>query len=432
MINMNVIDKFLDGYLENSTIKGYRSGLNIYFKIIKVNPNEYIKQKRDFEADILKFWKSQQHLAGKTITNRLTAIRQFLEENNIDLSPKFWKKLKRRSKPNKSITIDRVPTPLELRRILQHGDPMIRAITLIASSSGMRIGEILKLNPDDIDYNSKPTKINLRAEITKTKTSRITFISNESTEALQEWLKIKKEWFRVAIAKSGNICEKNPNDKRLFPINHSSYTKKWHRCLRLTRLNQRDKNSNIHVLHIHTLRKYFETRMSFAGVPEAIYQELEGHEGYLNGSYKRYTEEELKEAYLKGLPNLLVFETLPLEHNERITKIEEKDKEIEELRKTQEELTKQMEEMRYDFMFRKELNFGGELYKRLSLDKMKLIQQKMKELKNKGKSIDKTEIPELKDENVIMGKGIPLAIYEKTGQKYNDKKYMKGWKELYD
>ena len=49
---------------------------------------------------------------------------------------------------------------------------------------------------------------------------------------------------------------------------------------------------------------------SLSQIPtEAIYQQLEGHEGYLNGSYKRYTEQELAEYYKKGVKNLLVFET---------------------------------------------------------------------------------------------------------------------------
>jgi len=38
-------------------------------------------------------------------------------------------------------------------------------------------------------------------------------------------------------------------------------------------------------------------------------QQLQGHEGYLSRSYKRYTERELAEAYQKGVGALLVFET---------------------------------------------------------------------------------------------------------------------------
>ena len=67
---------------------------------------------------------------------------------------------------------------------------------------------------------------------------------------------------------------------------------------------------------------------SAPGIPEAIYQQLEGHEGYLNGAYKRYTEEELRKYYLKGMNELLIFETTP--------DLTETNKEIEELKKDKE------------------------------------------------------------------------------------------------
>jgi len=340
MIIMNVIDKFLISNFEaESTIKNYRSSLNMYFKILKVNPDDYFKGNRDYKADVKTFWMSISKNAPKTRLNRLSAIKNFLEEYDIDLPSKFWKKLKKRMQgSSRAITIDRIPTPYELRQILQHGDSMTRAITLIASSSGMRIGEILSILPTDVDFDSNPTKITIRGILTKSGDPRITFISNEATEALKEWLKVKDEWQRVAIAKSRNICEKNPDDKRLFPINHSSYTKKWTRLLTKSKLAKRDPNSGILTLHTHVLRKYFETRMSLASVPEAVYQQLEGHEGYLDGSYKRYTEEELKQAYLKGLPSILVFESKP--------DLTETHKEIDDLKKENAEMQKMMEEMK--------------------------------------------------------------------------------------
>ena len=72
--------------------------------------------------------------------------------------------------------------------------------------------------------------------------------------------------------------------------------------------------------------------MSYSGIPEAVYQKLEGHEGYLSNSYKRYTEQELAEAYQKGVKSLLVFETAPdlTGINEEL---KEKDKRIEDLEK---------------------------------------------------------------------------------------------------
>jgi len=55
----------------------------------------------------------------------------------------------------------------------------------------MRIGEALQLKLDDVDLNSDPVRVNLRAEISKSGNMRISFISSEAKEAVAEWLKVR-------------------------------------------------------------------------------------------------------------------------------------------------------------------------------------------------------------------------------------------------
>ena len=145
---MNKIEKFLNQY-DASTRKTYGYHLKLYFKVIKANPDTYFSRKRNYEADIDKFWKHQKQYTKSICSRngRVNAVKQLLIENDIELSQKFWKKLKRstKDKGNKPITLDRTPTRYELRRIILEGKPIGRAISLIASSSGMRIGEIVQL-----------------------------------------------------------------------------------------------------------------------------------------------------------------------------------------------------------------------------------------------------------------------------------------------
>jgi len=58
------------------------------------------------------------------------------------------------------------------------------------ASSGMRIGEALQLELDDLNLNSYPAKIYIRGEYTKSGNPRIAFIFSEAKEAVEEWLKI--------------------------------------------------------------------------------------------------------------------------------------------------------------------------------------------------------------------------------------------------
>ena len=52
-----------------------------------------------------------------------------------------------------------------------------RTLTLILSSSGMRVGEALSLKVSEIDVDRNPVRINLKAANTKTKKKRITLES---------------------------------------------------------------------------------------------------------------------------------------------------------------------------------------------------------------------------------------------------------------
>jgi integrase len=85
--------------------------------------------------------------------------------------------------------LDKVPSNAELRRILSHMDVKGKSLFLVLASSGMRIGEALRLKVEDVDLTSDPPKINIRGEYTKTGNPRIAFISFEARESLEEWLK---------------------------------------------------------------------------------------------------------------------------------------------------------------------------------------------------------------------------------------------------
>jgi len=71
-------------------------------------------------------------------------------------------------------------------RLLNNVSAKLRTIILVATASGMRIGEILQLKLSDIDFDSKPIRIKIRAETTKTRESRETFLTTEATNSLKD------------------------------------------------------------------------------------------------------------------------------------------------------------------------------------------------------------------------------------------------------
>jgi len=348
---MNIIENFLASFEKKNTIKNYRSHLNIYFEFIGSKPDDYFNSGREYEQDFIDFAHNIRDKSPCTRAARLNAIKQFLEENDILLSRKTLKKTTMRIK-NRARSLDVIPKNEELKQILSHGTAKDRALFLMCASSGMRIQEeVLQLEIDDIPSlksieNGKqpefPIKVYVRQEISKNDIPRICFISQECWHELIEWMKERTDYLEQAVRKSP--YKKNPDDKRIFPHNYVTASKCWNRLLRKSGFDEKDKTTGWYRMHIYTLRKFFETRMSVAGVPEAMYQQLEGHEGYLNGVYKRYTEQELAETYLKGEKNLLIFET---SSDERINHLDEQLKEVTQDNK---ELQRQLNDIRMEML----------------------------------------------------------------------------------
>ena len=229
----------------------------------------------------------------------------------MEPSNKFWKGLRKskKDKGNRPITLDRSPTRKELRRIILEGRPMARAMFLIASSSGMRIGEILQLLPEDVILKHDPPMINIRAEYTKTGAPRTVFISNEALEALEAWYNKRDSWIETATKKLGAIrIYDYSKDPRIFPIHRSMCSVMWNNMLRKANLDERDLTTGTRKLHIHTLRKYFRTNLTYAGMPLDVVEALMGHSGYLTDAYQRYSIEQLAEMYKKAVNSISIFE----------------------------------------------------------------------------------------------------------------------------
>jgi len=245
----------------------------------------------------------------KTIRTALAAVKMFLLENDIEIPQKFWIKLRRRMKGTRAQTQETIPTNHQLKEILQHGETKARALFLLLSSSGMRIQEALHLTTNDINMSTTPAIINIRGETTKTGNRRTTFMSQEAKEALKAWLKERDQYLNNAITKSKFKTKKPTKDTRLFPFAYDNARVMWKRLLERAGYYETDPTTRITKMRIHTLRKYFRTRMSTAGIPEGIIEALLGHEEYITHIYRQFTDQDLAKFYQKGEEKLIVFET---------------------------------------------------------------------------------------------------------------------------
>jgi hypothetical protein len=226
-------------------------------------------------------------------------------ENGVELPGLFWRRLRGRKKGSRALTLDKVPSNAELRKVLNHMPIHGKALYLCLASSGMRIGEALKLQLNDIELDKDPPIIHIRGEYTKTGNNRVAFISHEASESLAEWLKVRDSYLGSASKKSSRY-EKFTQDDRLFPFQNNTAYMIWTNALRKARFLEKDRATNRHTVHPHVLRKFFRTKLG-SMIPVDVAEALMGHEGYLTEVYRRYSTEDLAKFYKQGEGALTIF-----------------------------------------------------------------------------------------------------------------------------
>jgi integrase len=308
---MGRVDRFLELYPNKNTAKNYRQSIRLFFRSVygegdfRAQAEQYFEEDRDYERDLQDFLTSLNGRPPKTIRLRISCVKMFLLENNMELSQKSWRRLRRRIKGNRARTIDTVPSNEELKRIVHHLPINGKALYLTLASSGMRIGEALQLQLDDVDLTTDPVKMTIRGEYTKTGNPRIAFVSNEAKESLVDWLRTRADYLTRAVRRSHRY-EKSEDDTRLFCFGRATARMMWHNALEKAGLDQRDPSTRFHRRHNHVLRKFFRTKMGSV-IPVDVAEALMGHEGYLTEVYRRYSVEDLAKFYKQGEHALHMF-----------------------------------------------------------------------------------------------------------------------------
>ncbi|MEM0253239.1 MAG: tyrosine-type recombinase/integrase [Candidatus Bathyarchaeia archaeon] len=355
------IQDWLKTYGEERTRRVFYSGLkafmeylyNVKFKngvdeSLEAYAASYLREcrdgKRDWFKDLLGFAAYLHDRPPKTAHTYLGAVKNWIEFSlDVELTRKQSKLLRGRlPKGNKARTEEDELSREKLRRLLSHMPLHGKALFLLLASSGIRISEALSLKLDDLDLNSDPVIVRVRGEYTKAGDAYYSFISKEAREILVEWLKQRDKYLEAAVNRGRGLAKlgrgmKQPSDDRVFPFSVKTAEAIWINALRKAELESRDKSTGRRTLHIHMLRKFFQSQMKYAGVPEDIVEALIGHSGYLDEAYRRYSREQMAEWYKKGEPYLLV--NVPREIAEIQTHFQN---EVEELHRRVEDLTKKL------------------------------------------------------------------------------------------
>ena len=121
---MSKVKNFLENYNNTGTKKNLWNAINKYFQSIYEEATienldeiaeKYFSENRDYERDLQDFVTSLNGMAPLTVKHKVSSIMTFLLENDVELPQKFWKKVSRRIKGSRALTLDRIPTNSEFK-----------------------------------------------------------------------------------------------------------------------------------------------------------------------------------------------------------------------------------------------------------------------------------------------------------------------------
>lgn len=277
------------------------TGMVVFCSYLRMLPNEVVDSVRSRDVysvldGYVDWMVNECKFAPNTLRNHLSVVKKFLGFSNLEISNE-----KMRAKVELpryyAVTRDRAPSPEELKRIVMHTDVRGKALTTMLASSGMRIGELLSLRVKDIDFGKNPTTVYLRAEVTKDRQARYCFISDEAATFLREFLgeRTGDADSYVFLTSNRGRAHKTGNS----PMTYWNADEIFSRALKASNLEEKDDNGR-DIIHIHSLRKFFFSQL----VPvlgREVVEALMGHKAFLDSSYRRFTEKQMGEFYLKGM-----------------------------------------------------------------------------------------------------------------------------------
>lgn len=271
---------------------------------------------------------------------RVRGVKKWLQLNRVEMD---WQKIQAEILPGEEVVVsDRMPTKVELKQLLNMGSLRDRVMILVSTSSGLRVGALATLKLGDVALEEEIPRIVVKRKPGRKVSRRMkgfaTFITPEAKTMLQQYVKHRESLGEQITDESPIITSERENELGNF-LNSMYLSNHWRRLLKRAHLATKN-GGPWHDIHLHTLRKYFETQCTNAGVKTAYREFWMGHRGrYLEESYFRGEVETHIEEYRKAVPYLNILAPEPQDYKALVEKVrfleangKHKETEIEKLR----------------------------------------------------------------------------------------------------
>lgn len=325
IVTINNFERFVGELYEEKTIESVIEELKI---LKKTEEERYLDALYDLLQEWIN-WNTEQEIESSTQRTFFSYLRNYLYYRGIKTNQQD---IKENLKFGKKIHVERHPLSQEEYRMIIDAirNPKRKALFLLLGSSGMRIGEAMQLKKKDLDVSQERIKVNIPAEITKTRKGRSTYMSRETEKMLKPFLDDYAD--DDFIFDFGSTTDKSMRSAR--------ESNNLRTVLKRLNLDDRYPSNNHGKITTHSFRAYFFT-LATRRHGENYAHRLTGHSGYLM-QYDRMTEEEKLDMYIELEQDLMIYDQTKNELE--IEKLQKDNKELTQLRQELRELKKQRDE----------------------------------------------------------------------------------------
>ena len=324
-----VVQDKIEVYLERkfrtsrsfATRNAYRIAINRFIDFVRIHYNLdfstlllQIKESKRDPIDILDDYYShlsegEKRLSNSTICLYFIVAKDFLNSLGCKI---YSEDIRQRFRlPKKTQVYEEGITKETINRIIRFSNPKLATAILMICSSGMRISEMVQLRLEDIDVAKSPTTIRIRAETAKTRETRITCISSEATNALQDYIERYHITSKFLFLKNFHETEE-VFVKDVICIRQSLERQIKRVLENIPELNKKNENGR-NAIHFHAFRAWFKTQVTDAHQSDFA-ESLMGHKS-LKLVYYRQNAKARAETYLGIEHALTIADTEKIDEN---------------------------------------------------------------------------------------------------------------------
>lgn len=301
LINNFVEDCKLRGITEESTVR-YKSTVSIFSNFLRKKNKSVLNIDKNILRDFIAYIQKDKKLSHKTLENYFSALSSFYEyltyeemvKNNpvLPVRKRYLRVYKEDSRPDGE---RQCPSVEDVSGFINSiANIRDKAIATLLAKTGIRRGELISSDVDDIKWKNQSIKLKPTAK----RSNRIVFFDDECARVLEAWLRTRnkiapKNCKALFVNNAGERLDRNGLYKNF---------NKW--AVRYGLHNPKSDRIEEH-FSPHCLRHWFTTHLVRNGMRREYIKELRGDARKdAMDIYNHIDLEDLRKAYLACIPLL--------------------------------------------------------------------------------------------------------------------------------